>query len=243
MRLSITMAALLLGAGMCASSVAGAAPSLAGGNIYNWPDVGTGMWAAVMQGFGTGAVRLKFPLTPAAAAARAAAVKKLAGSASCDPVGPIGIISAGFPLKFYFTPGEIVIMSDMDALWVRHVYMDGLPHHDYGPTYEGHSVGHWEGQTLVVDTTDLSPKVNLASGVPASATSHLIERYTLLSPDKMTLKLTVIDPAVMTGPWSTTQAYVRHRDWEIEDTFCGEGNRDAPDDNGNAKVDLTPPTS
>ena len=243
MKFANAIAALLIGAGLSTTQVAGAAPSLAGGNIYNWPDVGTGMWAAVMVGFGTGTSRLKFPLTPAAAAARAATVKRLAGSASCDPVGPIGIIGAGFPLKFYFTPGEIVIMSDMDALWVRHVYMDGLPHHNYGPTYQGYSVGHWEGQTLVIDTTNLSSKVNLTTGVPASATSHLIERYTLLSPDKIVLKLTVSDPAVMTAPWSMTQSYVRHRDWEIEDTFCGEGNRDAPDQNGNEEVNLTPPTS
>jgi len=235
--------ALALAALTWISPIAQAAPSLAGGNIYNWPDLGTGMWAAVMVSFGTGAVRLKFPLTSAAAAARDAAEKKLAGSASCDPVGPIGIIGAGFPLKFYFTPGEIVIMSDMDALWVRHIYMDGKPHHNYAPTYEGYSVGHWEGNTLVIDTTNLSSKVNLTTGVPASATSHLVERYTLLSPGKMMLHLTVSDPAVMTGSWSMNQGYVRHLDWEIEDTFCGEGNRDAPDASGNEEVNLTPPTS
>jgi hypothetical protein len=243
MKLGKIMAALAVAASVSIGPIAQAAPSLAGGNIYSWPDIGTGMWAAVMVSFGTGAGRLKFPLTPAAEAARAAEVKKLAGSASCDPVGPIGIIGAGFPLKFYFTPGEIVIMSDMDALWVRHIYMDGKPHHNYGPTYEGYSVGHWEGQTLVIDTTNLSSKVNLTTGVPASATSHLVERYTLLSPDKMRLNLTVSDPAVMTGPWSMNQGYVRHLDWEIEDTFCGEGNRDAPDANGNEEVNLTPPTS
>lgn len=234
------LAAAAVSAGV---ALGAAAPNA--GNIYAWPDMDQGMWAAVMgASFGNGKVkRVAFPLTAAAAAARQARAKQPSGSASCAPVGPLGIIGAGYPLKFYFTPGEIVIMSDMDALWVRHVYMDGKQHHDYGPSYEGYSVGHWDGNTLVIQTSDLSDKVNLTTGVPASARTQLTERYTLLSPDKMMLNVTVFDPTSMTAPWHETMPYVHHADWEIEDVFCGEGNRDAPDANGNEEVNLTPPTS
>lgn len=213
-----------------------------GGNIYNWPDLGTGMWAAQMVGFGSGGVKREpFPLSPAASAARNKALAKVSGSATCDPIGPLGLIGAGFPLKFYFTPGEIVMMTDMDALWVRHIYMDGRQHHILGPSYEGYSVGHWDGNSLIVDTSNLNGKVNLTSGVPTTPTSHIVERYQITSSTTMLLSVTIADPAMMTKPYSFTQHYVNHKNWEIQDTFCGEGNRDAPDASGDDKVDLTPP--
>ena len=164
MKWTLAAAAAVIGLGVAARSSDSQAASSA--NIYSWPKLGDGMWAPNMSArFGHGGDKL--PLTPAATAARAASVKKLGGSAGCNPIGPVGIISAGFPLKFYFSPGEIVLMSDMDSLWVRHVYMDGRDHSKAEPSYHGQSIGHWEGQTLVIDTVELA-KVNIGSGVPAT---------------------------------------------------------------------------
>lgn len=212
--------------------------------VAKWPDLTGGMWGGQFGPNGRPVSPPPPSLTPPAAAAlqaRRASDARQQGSASCAPVGPVGMRDANYSLKFFYTRGEILIMTDLDNLWVRRVHMDLSSHGDPDPSYHGHSIGHWEGNTLVVDTIALLPDVNIVRGVPASDRSHLVERYQLVSPDELDYTGTATDPNSLTAPYTVTKKYFRHRDWTLQDAWCGQSNRDAPDAQGNYKVDLTPP--
>ncbi len=78
------------------------------------------------------------------------------------------------------------------------------------PSWNGHSIGHWEGKTLVVDTVGFNERANLLSGVPRSPDSHLVERFHLTKGGKVLLDdLTMSDPQSLTKPWTVTLTYNR----------------------------------
>ena len=117
--------------------------------------------------------------------------------------------------------------------------MDGRSHDDADPTYFGHSVGHWEGSTLVVDTAALLPEVQVA-GVPGNGATHIVERYEPVDSKTLRLKLTVTNPEVLTGPWTIEKTLVRLPELEVREAFCQQNDRNAPVD-GKSNTDLTPP--
>jgi hypothetical protein len=87
----------------------------------------------------------------------------------------------------------------------RVIYMDGREHppaSELRPTYFGHSIGRWDGDTLVVDTVGLNEKQWIAGAYPSSEHAHLVERIS--RPDLKTLsyEMTLDDPEVYTRPWS-----------------------------------------
>ena len=93
---------------------------------------------------------------------------------------------------------------------------------DPDPTFHGHSIGHWEGDTLVVDTTGVLPQaiiaVDEALGIPNNGDLHVTERIHLLSADVLAVDLEIEAPKVLTAPWKTRRTFlsatreaVRHR--------------------------------
>lgn len=158
------------------------------------------------------------------------------GSASCDPHGiPVDIGG-----QFFFTKDAIFLMADLDYFITRHIYMDGRGHGTPDPSYYGHSIGHWEGDTLVVDTVGFLPEVVVTMGLPGQGRTHVVERFRLTGPDRMELTLTVENPAVLLAPWTTTRTLTRHPDWEIHEAYCTQNNRETPVD-GVERINLTPP--
>lgn len=153
---------------------------------------------------------------------------------NCLPPGPTN--PAGFPLAFYYAGDSIFIISDMDDFLVRRVIMNRKDHGDPDPTWAGHSIGHWEGGTLVVDTTAIAADIELG-GLPSGGNMHMVERIRLLNPNEIEWTTTVTDPEILAKPWVKTTNYRRHRDWEIEAASCTEGNRDVSS-NGTAGVNL-----
>ena len=83
--------------------------------------------------------------------------------------------------------------------------MDGRPHpKDLTPSYYGHSVGHWEGDTLVVDTVGFNEKFWMErQGAPHTEKLHLIERFTRTEMYVMKIELTIDDPGAYTRTWTT----------------------------------------
>jgi hypothetical protein len=66
-------------------------------------------------------------------------------------------------MEILFTPGRVTMLGESDGNRLRRIYTDGRPHPDTpDPTFHGHSIGHWEGDTLVVDTVDILPQAPLA---------------------------------------------------------------------------------
>jgi hypothetical protein len=101
-------------------------------------------------------------------------------------------------------------------------------------SWTGDSQGHWEGNTLVVDTTNYRDRgwlftVSAAGrlkGVPHSAALHLVERFTLKGLNTLEFRMTVNDPEVFTAPWTAVTEFKRSADYRIFDYDCHEGNLD-----------------
>jgi len=156
-------------------------------------------------------------------------------AAKCIPDGMPGIMTTPLDFEYLFTPGRVTIIASNGE--VRRVYTDGRGHpdaDDASPKFEGNSIGHWEGKTLVVDTVDILAKSEVFMGLPETGGAHVNERITKISPTKLEDKFIVTDPAEFAKPWIYTRTYDHQAD--ITDDICQENNRDS-----NGVVDLTPP--
>jgi hypothetical protein len=120
----------------------------------------------------------------------------------------------------------------------RHVFTDGRKHpEDPDATFMGHSTGHWEGDTLVVDSVGFTGSTELAPGVPHSDRLRIVERLRKVSPEWMEIQTTLIDPVVLAEPYTSTSSY-RHLNDEIREYICLENNRDSADDKGRPGLSL-----
>jgi len=105
----------------------------------------------------------------------------------------------------------------------RHIAVDGRKHLPDGVREKyGDPVGRWEGNTLVVDTTNFDGQMNLQS---AREKLHLVERFTLTEPDVITYRATVEDPTTFTKPWTIEMTWIRSPENAIyNEALCHEGN-------------------
>lgn len=159
--------------------------------------------------------------------------------ANCVPPGLPGSMQQPYPIEFLFTPGRVTILIETDSM-VRRVYTDGsaLPA-DPEPSYQGTSVGHWEGDTLIIETTGILPETSPLSGIRGHSDKlHVTERLHLTEPDVLEITTTVDDPAVFLEPYTTTAQYLRHRDWKIMEYVCAQNNHDSVDEHGNPGFSL-----
>ena len=173
-----------------------------------------------------------------------AAVEKLAAltARDLDPEGPddlnprarcvtpgmprIGPGPRGDPLYGYYqifqSPGHFVLMMETnhDARIVR---LDGAPPLDPRITHwHGDSRGRWDGDTLVIETANFSPRSNFLG---AAENLRLVERFTGVAPDEIRYEVTVDDPTTWVRPW-TASVSLRRQDANIYEFACHEGNRD-----------------
>jgi hypothetical protein len=134
---------------------------------------------------------------------------------------------------------NLEILQTADSVIIRHelmhdvrmVYLDGRPHPGSDVQWlAGHSIGRWEGGTLVVDTTNFTDKTNFRGSpqntrqdIFASAHMHVVERFTPTSPSTLRYEFTVDDPATWTSPWSG-EMEIRRTDGPIYEYACHEGN-------------------
>ncbi len=187
----------------------------------------------------------KWPLTPDAAARFKAFIDGQSRgeglqnqTANCQPPGMPGVLTQPYPIEFTYTPGKIVMTIETHAQ-TRWIFLDGRPHpEDPDLTFNGHSIGHWEGDTLVIDTIGLLPQVLLAQGVKHSDKVRIVERMRLSKPDQLEDVLTITDPDVLTAPVVMARRYNRHRDWSLIEYVCEQNNRDSADDKGRAGMKI-----
>jgi len=162
-------------------------------------------------------------------------------AANCVPNGMPGIMRLPYPIEFVFSPGRVNILIETYSQ-VRRIYVDGraLPE-DPDPFFNGHSVGRWEGETLVVDTIGVHPMVSVAPGLHATPTTRFRERITRVAPDRLVDEITITDPALFAEPYVMVQAFTLQPDWEMREYVCQENNRDAADEEGRPSMDLGDP--
>jgi hypothetical protein len=205
-------------------------------DVAKWPDFTGGQWAikgSLVNTAGVGAVPLKPELKDKAAAARTAVRGDVVSG--CQPHGLPGVVGG----EFFYTKNSILLVVDFDYLIFRRIYMDRTDHGDPDPTYFGHSIGHWEGKTLVVDTVGILPEVELG-GLPGNGATHIVERYESVDRNTIRLTTTVTNPELLTGPATATKTLVRLPDLDVREAFCQQNDRNAPVA-GKASTDLTPP--
>ncbi len=134
--------------------------------------------------------------------------KNYADRASVDPrlncfqAGVPRAVLLPTPFQFFESVGYLAVVYQEDHAY-RIVLPSTVPHDDGIDFYMGDSRGHWDGNTLVVDVTDLGDATWLdEAGNYHSDQLHVVERYTLLGPDKMNYEATMDDPMVYAKPWT-----------------------------------------
>jgi hypothetical protein len=122
--------------------------------------------------------------------------------------------------QFVQTPGYLMIVMEV-IHDVRIIPLDGRPHLPANMrTWNGDPVGHWEGRTLVVDTTNFSPKSNFMG---SAENLHLVERFTRVAPDEIDYEMTMDDPTTWTNPW-TAMIRLKLTADKMYEYACHEGN-------------------
>jgi hypothetical protein len=116
-----------------------------------------------------------------------------------------------YPFQIVQTPQNVLIAYEYAGA-TRTIYMDKVPPNPVD-SWMGHSVGHWEGDTLVVDVTRLNDQTWFdRAGNFHSDALHVVERYTPLSPDALTYDVTIEDPNVFSRPWKMSMPLYRRLD-------------------------------
>jgi hypothetical protein len=146
-------------------------------------------------------------------------------SNSCFPPGPTRIFTIPRPFEIRQTSEEVYILSEMDH-WVRRIYTDGRGHPDgYPSTWMGHSIGRYDGNTLVVDTAAINETTWIDTlGHPHSDALHLVERIRRLNHDTLEIEVTFEDPKAYARPWTGKKVYqLQPPNYELkEDVICEE---------------------
>ena len=139
-----------------------------------------------------------------------------------------GVQTCALPIYIIQTPAYIVFLHERMA-W-RIVPLDGRQHlPDTIRLWQGDSVGRWEGDTLVVDTTNLNGKTWLnEGGEVVSYAAHVVERFIPTGPDALRYEATVADPVVYTRPWTIAFPVVRDAKFEMYESTCHETDHDLP---------------
>jgi hypothetical protein len=143
--------------------------------------------------------------------------------------GSILPVIYGNGMEIVQTPGYVAMRYEM-VHDVRVIPTDGRPHLSSNiRSYMGDAVGHWEGQTLVVETTNLLPDrlavgVNGDGGPPYSEDMKLTERFTRAGPNTINYQLTVNDPKTYTAPWTVAFPITQEPGYQLFEYACHEGN-------------------
>ena len=165
---------------------------------------------------------------------------------ACEPVNPVQFVGGGlFPNQILQGHNQIVLMNEWVAV-PRRIYTDGRPHppaEDMLPSWEGHSIGHWEGDTLVVDTVGLNGRTRPLNGyfanavsatpaslkvprLPSSDQMHLVERIRLVGNGNiLEVTRTITDPKAYLRPFSNTAYLERRPDLDVQEYYCSDNER------------------
>jgi hypothetical protein len=148
----------------------------------------------------------------------------------CVPDGVPRILATPYPLEIIHTSGQTTMIYELNHA-IRVVSMDKpLPKDEElipYPYYDGHSAGHWEGDTLVIESAGFNDKTFLdATGAPHSDAMKTVERLRRIGANQLEDVVTVHDPDMFTRDWSARFVYQLRNDVKLQDYVCGEKHRD-----------------
>lgn len=181
----------------------------------------------------------RVPLTAEAAQMRAEARSEHAQNnmSTCLPAGVPGVMQHGLLTEYLYAPGRVLMLFEDGE--VRRIYTDGRAHQsldDLHRSFEGDSIGHWEGDTLVVDTIGFPYGTLFQNyGLRATLKSHLVERVHKIDKDHLEFDSALTDPTIFTRPYTYKRIY-KHSTLPLNEPMCAQNNRDT-----GTSIDLTPP--
>lgn len=161
---------------------------------------------------------------------------------NCLPPGMPSLMSLPqYPIEFIFSPGRVTVHHEAWMQW-RNIYTDGRKHDaEVDPTFQGSSVGHWEGGTLVVDTIGIKENLGLTSGTRGPVPAHspklrVIERIYVDPKNSDTLidDVTLEDPDALAEPYKQRITYRRDPEQQLLEFVCAENDRNPVDAHGNS---------
>jgi hypothetical protein len=143
---------------------------------------------------------------------------------------PRGITNAGalFPYRLVQTPTLLIMLFEDDIPSHRQVFLDGRSHpRDMDPKWRGHSVGYWEGETLVIDTVGFDDRSWLtAQGHPHTEKMRVVERFRRPDLGHLEIEFTIDDPATYAKPWIIKRVSDLDTTDEVGEYVCTENNKD-----------------
>jgi hypothetical protein len=206
---------------------AGPAPKLADGT----PDL-RGPWApnAIRENVRLDATGVQIPFKPEAQALYKSRLDNLGKDdpeARCLPPGVPRLTTTPYPFRFLQSPDMIVIIYEGGSQTWRQIFMDGRKHSKFAEElWNGESIGHWEGDTLVVETIGFNEKTWIdAAGVPHSKNMKVIERIRRADAEYLEYTSIVQDPEMYTKEWGFT-TYPKKLQGELLEYICNENEAD-----------------
>jgi hypothetical protein len=165
---------------------------------------------------------------------------------ACEPFNPAGFLGGGlFPNQILQGHNQIVLMNEWIAV-PRRIYTDGRGHPpavDLLPSWEGHSIGRWEGDTLIVDTVGLNGRTRPLNGyfantvnatpeslkvprLPSSDQMHLLESLRLVGDGNiLEVTRTITDPKAYLRPFTNVVYLERRPDLDVQEYYCSDNMR------------------
>jgi hypothetical protein len=162
--------------------------------------------------------------------AEAIAKQHIANNFADDPgvrclPGPY--LSGPLFFKFVQTPKLIVVLVE-NPPYLQQIFLDGRPHpKDFNPSWMGHSIGEWEGDTLVVDTVGFHDR-SWVEAYPHTEMLHLVTRYRRPDLGHLEVEIAITDPGTFTKPWKIHNTWDLAPTEEIGEYICNENNKDVP---------------
>ena len=149
--------------------------------------------------------------------------------AHCLPLGLMQLHTHGQPRKMIQTPGVIVILYEANG-GIRQIFTDGRPQpKDVEPWWFGYSTGKWDGDTLVVETTNLRDLGWLdVEGSTITEAGRILERFRRVDYGHLEIEVTIDDPKAYTKPWTVTVHQRIMLDTDLIEFICQENNKDTP---------------
>jgi hypothetical protein len=147
---------------------------------------------------------------------------------ACLPFGLMRSMNSPDPIQIMQNPKYVALLYEQNT-WFHLIPID-KQHTNGVPTWFGDSVGHWDGDTLVVDTINFNGRTRLDTiGHPHSDALHVIERFTRTDANHIAYEVTVDDPKIFIKPWTNKRTFTLRTDWEIMEYSCEENNKDLYD--------------
>ena len=167
------------------------------------------------------------------AKAEAAGTPLFDPNASCLPSGVPRVLPVPYPLDILQTPDVIMISIEVMHSF-RIIHMDGKPMPaSFKPSYLGYSVGHWDGDTLVIETTGMNGFTQVdEEGRPKSMGIKVTERIHKVAPNVLENTYTIDDPKTYTHPWTARARFAWAPTARLNEYICEENNRNKPDATG-----------